>query len=109
MNEGLAAILKMIHVFCDIMPSRWARRYEESCCLHTQDQGAALRLRTTKSSIKGRETQTVFILSELGRYEHFNCLTCFQRMNLINKNNQVQEVLNRLALKMEEKPSFETS
>jgi hypothetical protein len=32
-----------------------------------------------------RGTQTLFILSEVGRYEHFNRLTCFQRMKSIKK------------------------
>jgi len=78
-------MLKMIHIFCDVMPSRWTRRYEESCCLHTQDQAATIRLRTIKSSTKGRETQTLFTFCEVGRYEHFSHLTCFHRINSIQK------------------------
>jgi hypothetical protein len=34
-------VIKKIYVFCDVMTSRWARRCEESCCLHIQVQAAA--------------------------------------------------------------------
>ena len=38
-----------------------------------------------------RGTQTLFILSEVGRYEHFELSTCFQWMNSIKKITRVKK------------------